>query len=180
MFAELIATEGVEEIYRAAGPIGVMALHGGLEEGTASIAAATAEATGASLYAVVQPSNLRWHVPSIRYNPADSAALAGFLEVVETAVSLHGYGRAGLEDTALLGGTNRLFAHRILGELTERGLAAIADLDSIPVGLKGLHRLNPVNRPLQAGVQLELPMTLREGLNAQLVVDALAAAMAAA
>ena len=53
-----------------------MAIHGGLEEGTETMAEAVAEATGASLYAVVQPQTLWWHVPSIRYDPAESAALA--------------------------------------------------------------------------------------------------------
>ena len=175
MFADLIATEGVEEIYRSGLPIGLMAVHGGLEEGTEAIAMAVSAATGAALYAVVQPDTLWWHVPSIRFDPAESEPLATFLDSVETAVSVHGYGEPGLEGTALLGGTNRDLAMAIHGELAARGVEAISDLDAIPRRLRGLHRNNPVNRPPSGGVQIELPMSLRRGRAFGRVVEALAA-----
>ena len=35
------------------------------------------------------------------------------------------------------------------------------DLATIPVELRGLHPDNPVNRPRQAGVQIELPPRVR-------------------
>ena len=180
MLGELITTEGVQEVYRPGGPIGVMAIHGGLEEGTDTVAEAVAEATGASLYAVVQPKTLWWHVPSIRYDPAESRALASFLGSVRTAISLHGYGEPGLEATALLGGNNRLLAALIHEELAARGLTSLVELESIPHRLRGVHRLNPVNLPPDAGVQVELPMELREGRQHDLVVEALAAAIDAA
>ena len=49
---------------------GFMAFHGGsLEKGTDDIAAAAAERCGASLYAVIQPPDLRWHLPVGRDRP---------------------------------------------------------------------------------------------------------------
>jgi phage replication-related protein YjqB (UPF0714/DUF867 family) len=178
VFADLIATPGVEEIHLGGAPVGVMAIHGGIEEGTDSIAHAVTEATGASLYTVAQPQTLRWHVPSIRFDPAHSKRLRRFLNSVDTTISLHGYGEPGLEATALLGGNNRALAWAIHGELAARGIAAIADLDGIPPRLRGIHRLNPVNRPPLAGAQVELPMELREGRPMHAVIEALAVAVA--
>ena len=177
MFADLIATPGVEELHRDGVGVGVMAIHGGIEEGTDSIAHAVTAATGAALYTVVQPQTLRRHVPSIRFDPAHSKRLRRFLDSVETTVSLHGYGEPGLEATALLGGNNRALAWAIHGELAARGVTAIADLDGIPQRLRGIHRLNPVNRPRLAGAQVELPMELRQGLPMQAVIEALVAAV---
>lgn len=176
----MITTEGVLEVYRPGGAVGVMAIHGGLEEGTDTVARAVAEATGASLYAVVQPTTLWWHVPSIRYDPAESRALASFVGSVRTAISLHGYGEPGLEATALLGGNNRVLAALIHEELAARGLKSLVELQSIPRRLRGVHRLNPVNLPPDAGVQVELPMELRQGRRRDLVVAALAAVVDAA
>lgn len=180
MLGELITTEGVHEVYQPGGPVGVMAIHGGLEEGTETMARVVADATGASLYTVVQPKTLWWHVPSIRYDPAESPALTSFIGSVRTAISLHGYGEPGLESTALLGGKNRLFAAAIHDELVARGVASFLELDSIPKRLRGVHRLNPVNLPPDAGVQIELPMNLRQGRAHDLVVAALAAAVTTA
>jgi phage replication-related protein YjqB (UPF0714/DUF867 family) len=173
VFADLIATPGVEEFHRDGAGVGVMAIHGGIEEGTDSIAHVVTEATGAALYTVVQPQTLRWHVPSIRFDPADSKRLRRFLDSVETVISLHGYGEPGLEGTALLGGKNRTLAWAIHGELAARGIAAVADLEGIPARLRGIHRLNPVNRPPLAGTQIELPMELRQGRPMHAVIEAL-------
>ena len=104
MLADLLATEGVEEIHIPGSAFGLMALHGGLEQGTATIASTAAQATSASLYAVVQPRGLWWHVPSIRYDPKESERLASFLSSVRAVISLHGFGESGFEATALLGG----------------------------------------------------------------------------
>jgi len=143
---------------------GFLAFHGGsLERMTDVVATAAAERSGASFYAVVQPPDLRWHLPSTDVGPEDSPALARFLDHVEVAVALHGYGRAGSWTSLLLGGANRdLAAH--LG----RGLAAalpdhevVTELDRIPPELRGLHRRNPVNLPRGGGVQLELPPRVR-------------------
>ncbi len=96
-FAELLEHDGVEEDLELRSPFGLMAFHGGnLEEGTDTIAAAVAEQAGASLYAVRQPIGLRWHLPSVEIGPADSPALASFLEHVDVAIAVHGYYRAGM------------------------------------------------------------------------------------
>jgi phage replication-related protein YjqB (UPF0714/DUF867 family) len=163
-FADLLAHDGVEEDLELRSPFGLMAFHGGnLEEGTDVIAAAVAEQAGASLYAVRQPVTLRWHVPSIEVTPADSPALATFVEHVDVAVALHGYGRDGMWTTLLLGGRNRDLAEHVGGHLRAAmpGYEVVDDLDAIPRDLRGVHRANPVNLTRSAGVQLELPPRTR-------------------
>ena len=60
LFAELLATPGVEEIVELRSTFGFMAFHGGsLEKRTDVIASMAAAASGASYYAVLQPSHLR-------------------------------------------------------------------------------------------------------------------------
>ncbi len=178
MLAELIATEGVREVYRPGLQFGVMAIHGGLEEGTDDIAAAVAAASGASLYALIQPDNLRWHVPSTLFDPSESQVLGEFLESVETVISIHGYGDPEFESTALLGGSNRDLAQAIHHEFASRAIVSVADLDAIPKRLRGVHPANPVNRPKRGGVQIELPMDLRHGAAFDLVVESLVAVVA--
>ena len=180
MLAELIATPGVEEIVARRSRVGVMALHGGLEDRTADIAAEVSRQVGASLYAVVQPDDLRWHVPSIEYDPAASPALRDFLEHVTLAVSFHGFGRRGMEDTVLLGGSNRRAAALLAASLRERtGLRIVDELDDMPAGLRGMHPRNPVNLPADGGVQVELSPGAREPSAAADVAGAVAAALAA-
>ena len=143
---------------------GFLAFHGGsLERVTDVAATAAAERAGASVYAVVQPAELRWHLPSTQFDPSDSPALACFLDHVEVAVALHGYGRAGCWTSLLLGGTNRELAGHVGGRLAVAlpDHDVVTDLDRIPSELRGLHRRNPVNRPRQGGVQLELPPRVR-------------------
>jgi phage replication-related protein YjqB (UPF0714/DUF867 family) len=164
-FAELLAHDGVEEDLVLRSSFGFMAFHGGnLEEGTDVMAAAAAEAAGASLYAVRQPVGLRWHVPSVEVTPDESPALAAFLDHVDVAVALHGFGREGLWTTLLLGGQNRALAHHLAEHLRAAlppGYVVVDDLDAIPRELRGVHPRNPVNRPPSAGVQLELPPRTR-------------------
>ena len=181
MLDELLATVGVQERFVAGSRVGICALHGGLEQGTAEIAEAAATASGASFYAVVQPDDLRWHVPSHRYDPALSGGLRAFLARIAVVISVHGFG--GVRDaddrwtTALLGGTNRELAADLARALTEAlpQYRWIADLDSMPRHLRGLHPANPVNRVAQGGVQLELPPRVRRaGPDYDALVTALA------
>jgi phage replication-related protein YjqB (UPF0714/DUF867 family) len=159
-----------------------MAFHGGLEGGTLEIASAAADACGASLYTVDQPAGLRWHVPSNTVDPAHAPALAEWLAHVDVAIALHGYGRIARPRQVLLGGTNRGLAALLGEQLQARltGFAVVSDLAVIPAELRGVHPLNPVNRPPGGGVQLELPPSARgtspgsDGAPA-LVVDALVA-----
>jgi phage replication-related protein YjqB (UPF0714/DUF867 family) len=165
--ARLLATAGVEERARLRSRFGFLALHGGLEASTAELATEAADRSGASLYAVVQPPDLRWHVPSLRFDPAESEALAAFVGHVDVVVSLHGYGGLRTSDdrwtTVLVGGANRALA----GQLARQLRAALPqytwldDLDVIPPHLRGVHPANPVNRPAGGGVQLELPPRVR-------------------
>jgi phage replication-related protein YjqB (UPF0714/DUF867 family) len=185
MLEQLLETPGVEERLMTRGPFGFCALHGGLEQGTAEIAAAAAEAAGVSFYAVVQPDNLRWHIPSHRYDPVCSPALREFVAHVDVVISVHGFG--GIRDaddrwtTALLGGSNRELAHdlgaRLTGALPE--YRWVTDLDIIPSHLRGMHPNNPVNRVAQGGVQLELPPRVRRAGDAfDALVNVLAATAA--
>ena len=164
MFDELLASPGVEESVALRSSFGFLAFHGGsLEQGTDAVAEAAASAAGASCYAVRQPDGLRWHVPSRLVDPAHSPALTAFLDHVEVAIAVHGYGRAGRWTDLLLGGSNRtLAAHvgRHLGRALP-GYRAVDDLDDVPVELRGLHPDNPVNRVRGGGVQLELPPRVR-------------------
>ena len=167
MLADLLAHPGVEEECRIASTFGLLAFHGGnLERGTDGIATAAADASGASLYVVRQPADLRWHVPSVQFDPAMSPALARFLDHVRVAVAVHGYGRDGMWTTLLLGGRNRPLAAALSAELRSNlgdGFTVVDELDEIPPELRGVHVRNPVNRPVQQGVQLELPPRVRAG-----------------
>jgi phage replication-related protein YjqB (UPF0714/DUF867 family) len=163
-FAELLDHDGVEEDLELRSPFGLMAFHGGsLEEGTDVIATAVAEAAEASLYAVRQPVGLRWHLPSVEIGPADSPALAAFVDHVEVVVAVHGYGREGMWTTLLLGGRHRALAEHVGAHLRAAmpGYEVVDDLERIPKELRGVHRANPVNLPRHGGVQLELPPRTR-------------------
>ena len=141
MLDELLATVGVQERLFAGSRVGVCA--------------------------VVQPDDLRWHVPSHRYDPALSLCLRAFLASIDIVISVHGFGGVrGADDrwtTALLGGTNRELAADLAYALIQAlpQYRWIADLDSMPPHLRGLHPANPVNRVALGGVQLELPPRVR-------------------
>ena len=142
-----------------------MAFHGGnLERTTDVIAAEVAERTGSSFYGVIQAAPFRQHIPSTKFDPAESDALASFVGHVDTVIAVHGYGRDDHFWDVLLGGRNRDLATHLAGhlrgELDDR-FGILDDIDAIPDGLRGQHQRNPVNLPLNAGVQMELPPTIR-------------------
>ena len=185
MLDELLAHPGVEERLELRSSIGLLAIHGGsLERDTDAIAAEAASSSSASLYAVLQPEDLRWHIPSKLVDPAHSPALARFVDHVDAAISIHGYGRRGLFTTVLLGGRNRELAGHLADHLRAAlpGYRVVDDLDAIPPELRGVHPDNPVNRPAAHGVQVELPPRVRnQGPNADPAArDALVAALAEA
>ena len=73
-----------------------MAIHGGgLEQMTDVIAERAADAAGASVYLLRHPEDYPHHLPSALYRAEESERLAEFLDHVDVAVSLHGYGRLG-------------------------------------------------------------------------------------
>ena len=187
MLAELLATDGVEESCELRSRIGVMAFHGGsLEVMTDIIAKAVAERAGASLYTIRQPRGFRWHIPSTMIDPSHSDALRAFLEHVDTAVAIHGwgtdgftqdptyrgdpdpasvfrFGRDGVDRPLLVGGRNRTLAARIAGALRDAlpTYDVIDDLDEIPKHCRGTNPRNLCNRMREGGVQLELTPRVR-------------------
>ena len=164
MFDELLAHPGVEEVSELGSTFGFMAYHGGsLEEVTDVVAREAAARSGASLYAVVQPPDFRWHIPSTAVRPEHSTVLTAFLDHVDVVVTVHGYGRQDFWTTLLLGGRNRVLAEHLAGHLrtTLPEYTVVTDLEEIPQALRGLHAENPVNLPRGGGVQLELPPRVR-------------------
>jgi phage replication-related protein YjqB (UPF0714/DUF867 family) len=177
---EFLDFPGVREHSVLRSPFGFLALHGGLEAGTAEIAIAAAEAAGASVYAVIQPDDLKWHLPSLHYDPEHSEDLAVYLDHVDAVVSVHGFGGLrGADDrwtTALVGGANRAFATELAQALRIAlpQYRFVDDLDVMPPELRGVHPANPVNRPRRGGVQIELPPRIRREPDLPVLIDALA------
>jgi phage replication-related protein YjqB (UPF0714/DUF867 family) len=165
--------------------VGFMALHGGSQDrGTDQLASAAAEQSGASYYAIVQPSGLRVHLTSRLHNPDHSEVLRAFLQHVEIAISVHGFGREGFSlwvdpergpvieayGPALQGAQTGPLRGIIVGG-RNGDLLAIArrlfhdrfagfHVADERVRL-GFHPDNPVNLPSERGVQVELPPGLR-------------------
>jgi phage replication-related protein YjqB (UPF0714/DUF867 family) len=180
LLREFLDFPGVEERSVLRARFGFLALHGGLEQGTAEIAAAAAESSGSSLYAVVQPDDLKWHVPSLHFDPEQSGELATFLDHVDVVMSIHGYGGLrGSDDrwiTALVGGGNRALAASLAVRLREALplYRFVDDVERMPTDLRGVHRANPVNRTRGGGVQIELPPRVRREPDVSTLVGALA------
>ncbi len=59
------------------------------------IAERAAAAAGASVHVLCHPDAYPHHLPSTAYRAAESPRLAEFLDHVDVAVSLNGYGRIG-------------------------------------------------------------------------------------
>lgn len=155
---------GVIEECELRSRFGFMAYHGGgLEETTDVIARRAASDAGASYYGVVHPPDWSLHLPSTRIDPDHSAAMTAFLDHVDMVVTVHGFGRRTLMTSLLLGGRNRALARHVATHLRRRLPAydIVDDLERIPSELRGIHARNPVNLPVHAGVQLELPPRVR-------------------
>jgi phage replication-related protein YjqB (UPF0714/DUF867 family) len=160
--SELLADPGIIELSTLRSRFGFLAIHGGgLEQMTDVIAERAAEAAGASVYLVRHPDHYPHHLPSALYREQESDRLAKFLEHVEVAVSLHGYGRIGRSTQLLAGGRNRTLAEHLARHVVVPGYQVITDLDAIPRELRGLHPDNPVNRVRGGGTQLELSPRVR-------------------
>jgi phage replication-related protein YjqB (UPF0714/DUF867 family) len=152
----------VTEISELRSRFGFLAIHGGgLEEMTDVIAEGAAEAAGASVYVVRHPDRYPHHLPSALFDPAESPRLAEFLDHVDIAVSLHGYGRDGRSTQLLAGGRNRALAAHLTQHVQLTGYQVITELADIPPELRGLHPRNPVNRVRNGGTQLELSARVR-------------------
>jgi phage replication-related protein YjqB (UPF0714/DUF867 family) len=183
--AELLTLPGVKEECVLRSALGFMALHGGSQDrGTHEIGSLVAERAGASYYAIVQPDGLRVHLTSRRHNPDQSECLQAFLQHVEIAISLHGFGRDGFDlrvdpvrglviepyGPALRGNQSGPLRGIIVGGRNEDLLdVARRLLHDRFVGYHvadervrlGFDPNNPVNLPSAQGVQIELPPGLR-------------------
>ncbi|MGW1586667.1 poly-gamma-glutamate hydrolase family protein [Streptomyces sp. NPDC002386] len=162
---ERVVIEGVE--FEAAltvrSDIGVLALHGSKEGGTAELAREVAARTGATALVFTQPAGTPVHIPSHRMSEAPCEALREFLAHVSLTVSLHGHLRPDATRSIFLGGANRAAA-LALGRplaLLAPAFATVTDLELIPAGLRGLNPRNPVNLTRAGGVQVELPLAAR-------------------
>lgn len=127
---------------------------------------------------MVQPADLAWHLPSTSYDRTASPNLHRFLEHVRLVVSFHGYQRPELSDKVLLGGTNRSLAKALDAALGAEGVRAVSNLAAIPQGLRGQHARNPVNLPIEAGVQVELPRSMRRPVPLAGIVRAVSTVLA--
>ena len=160
--SDLLAVPGVEESSTLRSRFGFLAIHGGgLEKMTDVIAERAAGAAGASVYVVRHPDHYPHHLSSASYAAAESERLAEFLDHVEVAVSLHGYGRIGRSTQLLAGGGNRELAAHLAETIALPGYSIVTDLESIPRELRGMHPDNPVNKPRGGGTQLELTPRVR-------------------
>ena len=160
--SELLNEPGVVEASQLRSRFGFLAIHGGgLEEMTDVIAERAAHAAGASVYLLRHPDHYPHHLPSARFDPAESGRLAEFLDHVDVAVSLHGYGRIGRSTQLLAGGRNRALAAHLAEHILLSGYQVVTDLEDIPLELRGLHPDNPVNRVREGGTQLELSVRVR-------------------
>jgi phage replication-related protein YjqB (UPF0714/DUF867 family) len=158
----LLAQPGVTEDSWLRSRFGFLAIHGGgLEEMTDVIAERAAAAADASLYLLRHPDHYPHHLPSARFLASESTRLARFLDHVDVAVSIHGYGRIGRSTQLLAGGRNRELAAHLARYINLPGYHVVVDLDAIPRELRGLHPDNPVNRVRGGGTQLELSPRVR-------------------
>lgn len=174
---ELLDCRGVEEDLALRSRFGFMAFHGGsLESQTDAIAAEAAEKSEASFYAVRQPPNLRWHIPSSLFRADESPKLQAFFDVVDIVVTVHGFRRKTFPRHVMLGGRNRALAAHIADALrpTLPDAVVIDDLAEIPESIRGVHPANPVNVPRLNGVQAELSPLVR--VEPTGLIDALAEA----
>jgi phage replication-related protein YjqB (UPF0714/DUF867 family) len=164
VLSSLLARPDVTEECELRSTFGFMAYHGGtLEKATDVIARDAAARSGSSFYAIVQCDPDPLHVPSTEIEPSESPAMTAFLDHVDVVVTVHGYGRDELRHSVLVGGTHVGLGDHLAAALEPRlkEYRFLTAPEEIPSGLRGRHRDNPVNRPRDGGVQLELPPTLR-------------------
>ncbi|MGD9657451.1 MAG: poly-gamma-glutamate hydrolase family protein [Methylocystis sp.] len=181
-FATLAAYEiqGVDyriRIARRASPIAIIAPHGGLIEPATSDIAAAIAADRFSLYCfegLNRANSARLHITSSRFDEPRALALVTASEV---AIGVHGRKDQGDDASIWVGGLHESLRDAICEALAGAGFKAKA------VGeghrLAGRDPANICNRGrLGAGVQLELPKTLRDALVRELTgCAALAAAV---
>ena len=167
-FGELAANERRDSDYRIytenrRTPIVVLAPHGGrIEPGTSEIAKAIAQ-RDFSIYMFEglrhsrrRPHDL--HITSTNFDEPDALKLIGD---AEAAVAIHGRKDRGDSETVYLGGLHGTLRDLIASSLKTAGFAVAC----APGGMAAHELKNICNRgSAAAGVQLELPRTLRDKL----------------
>ena len=160
-----MSSDAIESL-RLAGALGLIAPHGGgIEPGTEEIARYVANHSGASLYVYSgrRPvGNRALHRSSHGSELKTRPLVLRFLEYVHSVISIHGHGRG--QRYAFVGGLNQAMVERFV-RLAQKGLpryAWIYSPDSIPREIRGRDPNNIVNLPPGQGMQLELPMALRQ------------------
>lgn len=167
-FAELSANErsGVDyriHVHNRGTPVAVIAPHGGsIEPGTLEIAEAISGDTFSfygfeALRAAGKRGSL--HITSVRFDEPQALEL---LRKARKAIAIHG--RADRRDptTVVIGGLDASLGDKIVAALTAAGFSAATVSEG---SLAGRHPANIGNRGVSgAGVQLELPWTLRRCL----------------
>jgi phage replication-related protein YjqB (UPF0714/DUF867 family) len=148
------------EVRHTASGVAVMAPHGGgIEPGTAVIAAAIA-GRNHSYYAfkgIRSRYNGLLHIASERFDEPTAAAI---VQSVHTVITIHGC--RGIRSRVWVGGLDLSLKGKIIDRLNEIGFRA--DNSSNPA-LRGVHRKNLCNRGRRAkGVQLEISSGLRREL----------------
>jgi phage replication-related protein YjqB (UPF0714/DUF867 family) len=152
-------TEGVHYRIRMidrASPIVIVAPHGGnIEPGTSQTAALIA-ADRYSLYCFEGiVSGRRLHITSARFDEPRGCAL---VEASEIAIGIHGRADGDDHQTIWLGGLHERLRDKIGGALERNGFNTSTDHH-----MQGKKPGNICNRGrLRAGVQLELPRSLRD------------------
>jgi phage replication-related protein YjqB (UPF0714/DUF867 family) len=166
-FADLAAHEVEDISYRVsivvrASPIVIVAPHGGeIEPGASQIATEIAGSTF-SLYSFEglvpgRPHN-DLHISSDRFDEPQGSRL---VEASELAIGVHGRSDGSDAESVWMGGLNDLLRDEIGDELNRGGFKAKTTGHALP----GRVPTNICNRGRQrAGVQIELPRTLRDNL----------------
>ncbi|MBW2069903.1 MAG: poly-gamma-glutamate hydrolase family protein [Deltaproteobacteria bacterium] len=156
----------VVESLQLRGPLGVLAPHGGgIEPGTEAIARFVASESGASLYVFsgrLPSGNRALHCPSHQLEPDRHPLLEKFINHVSLVLSIHGHGRS--QRQVYVGGLNKSLLES-LADLLRHGLPEyewISDWQQIPSSLRGRDPNNIVNLAPSKGIQLELPLMLRQ------------------
>jgi phage replication-related protein YjqB (UPF0714/DUF867 family) len=170
-FAELAASEKVGLDYRIhvenrGTPVAIIAPHGGrVEPGTLEIAAAIAgEALSFYAFEALRGEGNRasLHITSTNFDEPQALALVGG---VQKAVAIHGRADDGDPRTVSVGGLDTVLRDEIIAALMAAGFVAAAISQGY---LAGRDPANICNRgTTSAGVQLELPRTLRTQLMAE-------------
>lgn len=136
----------------------VIAPHGGfIEPGTSALARAIAgsEFSLFDFQGLAANEAFRLHVTSHRFR---DLALLELLSRSAFALSIHGMPNHRVQDEIWLGGLNQSLRARVEAALRASGFSVNAS----PPRYKGIHPANIVNLCLDKGVQIELPLSLRE------------------